>query len=156
LIRPKRGVVRLGAERLFVSPEARRTVGALLDVEDSLEGPTVEAAVSLSLALHGVSRSARDLLASLGLEPFLGRPPRSLSASEERKIALSVALGLSAPALLVLHEPLAAGLERKEIVARLIDRAAQGTVVLSVMASRRDAAELGARPIDFARLTGKG
>jgi ABC-2 type transport system ATP-binding protein len=156
LIRPKRGVVRLNDERPFVSPATRRTVGALLDVEDALEGPTVEAAVALSLALHGVSGSARDLLVSLGLEPFLERRPRSLSASEVRKIAFSIALGLSAPALLVLYEPLAAGLERKVVEARLTDRAVHGAVVLSVMASQRDAAELGARTVEFARVAGKG
>jgi len=156
LIRPRRGVVRLDAERPFANPEVRRKIGALLEVEDPLEGPTVEAAVALSLVLQGVSQSARDLLSPLGLEPLLKRRPASLSASETRKIALSVALGLSAPALLILHEPLAAGLERQRVVSRLTERAAQGAVVLSVMASRRDAAELGARTVEFARLVGKG
>lgn len=156
IVRPKKGTVRLNGQRPFQSPDTRRAIGALLDVEEPFEGSTVEASVSRALAVHRCRESARDVLAPLGLESFLCRPPASLSALEVRSVALSIALGLEAPLLLVLHEPFAAGLVRRDVEARLADHAARGTIVLSIMASVREAAEAGARPVGLRPLPRRG
>lgn len=152
LVRPKKGSVHLNAERPFQSPRARRKIGALFRVEEPLEGPTVDVSVSRALLLHGHHGRARDLFAPFGLESLLLRSPGSLSPLETRTVALALALGVTAPDLLVLYEPFSAGLGRREVDARLTDRAAEGTVVLIVLASLRDAVELRANPIRLSSL----
>jgi ABC-type sulfate/molybdate transport systems ATPase subunit len=147
--RPKRGTVHLGAKRPFQSPETRRRIGALLQIEEPLEGSIVEISVARSLDIHGSVVGARAALASFGAESLLPRPIPSLSPYEARTVALALALALEAPLLLVLHEPFAAGLPRADVQARLASRAAAGAVVLCVMASAREAADVGAELISL-------
>jgi ABC-type sulfate/molybdate transport systems ATPase subunit len=144
IVRPKRGTVHLGANRPFQSPETRRLIGALLQVEERLEGPLVETSVARALGIHGSAVGARAALSSFGAESLLPRSTPSLSPCEARTVALALALALEAPLLLVLHEPFAAGLPREDVQARLASRADGGAVVLCVMASAREAAESGA------------
>lgn len=147
IVRPKRGTVRLDGAQPFLSPETRGRIGALLRVEEPLEGGSVEASVARALHLHRSVTAPRDALTSFGLESLLGRSPADLSPREVRSVALALALSLQAPLLLVLHEPFAAGLSRGDVEARLLEHAEGGTVVLSILASAREAAESGAAPV---------
>lgn len=147
--RPKRGVARLNGNRPFQSPETRRQIGALLQVEECPEGSTVETSVARALGIHHDVGGARAALSSFGIESLLSRTPGSLSPHETRSLALALALALEAPALLVLYEPFAAGLARADVRDRLALRAAGGAVVLSVMASSREAAESGAKLVSL-------
>ncbi|MES3006429.1 MAG: molybdenum ABC transporter ATP-binding protein [Pseudomonadota bacterium] len=85
-----------------------------------------------------------EVIALLGLENFLGRNPATLSGGEKQRVAIARAL-LSAPALLLMDEPLAAlDLHSKEEILPFLDRlfASAGMPVLYVSHSPDEVARL--------------
>ena len=116
LFRPQSGRVVVGGETLldtergiFVPPRARR-IGVVF--QDGRLFPHMSVRANL---LYGWRRikprpgggSIDAVVGLLGLEPLLGRKPRTLSGGERSRVALGRAL-LMAPRALLLDEPLAA------------------------------------------------
>lgn len=143
--RPQRGLVLVDGADPFRSPDVRRKVGSLLADERAPMAPTVGAAVARVLSTRGDSRTAEQVLESGGLGSFSARLPSSLSPREARSLALALALAHPEPALLALHEPLAAGLDPDLVLRALGEHARRGAVVLAVTSSRRDAELLAGR-----------
>lgn len=144
-IRPRRGLVLLDGEEPYRSDAARASLRSLREREALPFGRTVEVAMERALSIRGSARAASDLLGDLGLSNWGKRPAASLSAEETRTVALALALGGEAAALLVLFEPLATGLPNDRVVGEIASRARAGAVVVSVTASVRDAVTLGGR-----------
>jgi molybdate transport system ATP-binding protein len=115
LLDPDEGHVRLdGAtlvdtrERLSL-PAERRRIGYVF--QDSKLFPHFNVAGNLRYGLKRVRDGGQrigfdEVVALLGLEPFLSRRPHQLSGGERQRVALGRAL-LSQPQLLLLDEPLA-------------------------------------------------
>ena len=85
-----------------------------------------------------------EVIALLGLEAFLQRQPGTLSGGEKQRVAIARAL-LSAPALLLMDEPLAAlDMHSKEEILPFLDRlfAGAGIPVLYVSHSPDEVARL--------------
>jgi len=152
LSRPRKGWVRLAGGDPFRHPEQRRRSALLLDPEIPLEGRTLEQSISQALVLRGSRESAREVLASAGIGAWAERQPGSLSPTETRSVALALALSSDGPVLAALAEPFSAGLDRATIVSKLAGWSRAGTIVLCVTASRRDAADLGGRVLELARV----
>jgi molybdate transport system ATP-binding protein len=116
LIRPREGRVMLDGEVLFDSargvcaPAHRRRIGVVF--QDTRLFPHLSVNDNLlfgwrrATAAPPQSEIAR-IVAMLGLEPLLGRRPRTLSGGERSRVALGRAL-LMNPRALLLDEPMAA------------------------------------------------
>lgn len=143
--RPRRGTVRIDSADPFRSPETRRLVASVLEVEAPLEGSSVGDAVAGVLRLRGSVRSAWDVLGEQGLAAWSLRRPDSLSSQERRRLALSLALAIDAPRVVVLVEPLLLSPSRGALAEALAARARRGAVVLCITASARGATDLGGR-----------
>jgi molybdate transport system ATP-binding protein len=115
LVRPRRGMIRVGGEILFDSdswidvPAHRRKIGyvpqhhALFPFHDVAEN------VAFGLPRKDRRRDnpvVKGLLEELGLAHLASSRPRSLSGGERQRVALARALAVS-PKLLVLDEPFA-------------------------------------------------
>lgn len=94
---------------------------------------SVEANLAFPLRLRGVGRAAararaREVAARFGLAERLAQPAPSLSGGEMQRLALARAMA-TAPEVLFADEPCAAldGAATREIEARLMDLAAEGT-----------------------------
>ncbi|HEX4478837.1 MAG TPA: hypothetical protein VH142_27330 [Polyangiaceae bacterium] len=146
-IRPRRGVVLLDGEEPYRSEATRASLRSLREREALPFGRTVEVAMDRALSIRGSARSASDVLGDFGLSNWGKRPTASLSAEEARTVALALALGGEAAALLALFEPLATGLPSDRVATEIASRARAGAVVVSVTASVRDAVTLGGRAL---------
>jgi ABC-2 type transport system ATP-binding protein len=157
--RPRGGRVRLAGADPYRSPALRTRIGALLGLEDPVAGRRVSDGVARALEARGARLRASEALAAVGLAKWEARRVRELALSEHRSVALAIALSVSEPVLLSLHEPLAftSGLSRTRVVEALKARAAAGAIVLAATASARDAVELGGNVsvLDRGRLLGK-
>jgi ABC-type multidrug transport system ATPase subunit len=143
--RPRKGAVRIDGVDPHRSPETRRRIGSLLEVEEPLEGATVGEALDAVLALRGSGRSAWDVLEEHRLGPWLLRQPGGLSAQDRRRLALAVALASDEPRVVVLVEPLSVTPSRSVLADALAERARRGAAVLCITANVRDATDLGGR-----------
>ena len=150
-----RGVVLVQGANPYTSPEVRRQIGSLFAVEDVSELRTVERALAQALLMQGSSKSPASVLEPFGLSGMARRSPSSLSQAETRGVALALALAVDG-GVLALFEPLATSIGRARVVAA-ISAAAQGSCVLVVTASARDAADLGGKtyPLRFGRVGGE-
>lgn len=155
--RPRSGRVLVDGADPYRRPDVRRKIGSLLAEEHVPEVWTVGGAVARVLAARGDDRSMAPLFEAMGLGRFTERRTASLSTRETRMLALALALIHPEPALLSLHEPLAAGLPPELVLLRIREHAARGTVVLAVTSSRRDAELLSgrARVLERGRLLGE-
>lgn len=145
---PRAGRVSVGGADPRRSPDARRRIGSLLEVEELPPGARVADAVRHALALHGAARDPIAALATVGLEAWAARATAKLSDRERRSVALAVALATDRPLLLALSEPLAdvPGIDRRAVLDALVARSTE-CVVLCATASVRDALELGGTTI---------
>lgn len=90
--------------------EIRRRVGLLFqDPDEQLFMPTVLEDVAFAPLCQGLDpdtaqKKAREVLARVGLESAVARPPYRLSAGEKRRAALAAVLAAE-PEILVLDEP---------------------------------------------------
>jgi len=144
-IRPRRGVVLLDGEEPYRNEATRASLRSLREREALPFGRTVEIALDRALSIRGSARQVSEVLGDFGLSNWGKRPTASLSAAEARTVALALALGGEAGALLALFEPLATGLPNDRVAAEIASRARAGAVVVSVTASVRDAVTLGGR-----------
>ncbi len=141
---PRRGTIAVAGQNPRTTPTLRRRIGALLAAEELPPAATVSGIFELLLRARGDRRSAAELLGNADLVAWAARSTDSLSFADRRRIALSIALSIEEPALLVLHEPLvAAGSERARCRDQIAERAARGACVVATTASVRDADELG-------------
>src|SRR5690606_2512216 len=131
LLRPERGSVRLGARCLYDSdrgidvPVHRRRIGLVF--QDARLLPHLSVRSNLLYGHRLASKTSRrigmaQVVALLGLERLLERPPGSLSGGERQRVAIGRAL-LANPELLLMDEPLASldGPRRGEIL-RYVER----------------------------------
>jgi len=107
--RPRSGRVRLEEVDPHQSPEQRRRTAALLAREPLPPAPSVLRAVERVLAARGDSGSPGAVLEASGLGSSASRRPAELDPSEERSLALALALSHPSPHLLALYEPFHAG-----------------------------------------------
>jgi ABC-type thiamine transport system ATPase subunit len=149
--RPRRGTVRLHGKDPYCTPDQRRRIALLRDTEEALSGQTLEAAVSTILSIRGSVQSARAVLGENGLSAWATRCPATLSPAEHRCVAACLALAVENPLLCALVEPLAAGLDRRRVLKKLTRAAEAGAIVLCVVASMRDAADVGGRVLELTR-----
>jgi ABC-type multidrug transport system ATPase subunit len=149
IVAPRRGSLRVGEKSPFVSPQTRRRIGSVLAEDTLAPGRNVERAVATALRLRHDPRDAATILEGLGLVSWLGRTSAELDAAERRSIALALALSVSDPLLIAIHEPLAnfAGVERSLIRDRIMELTASGACVLCTTSSLRDAFELSDMPL---------
>lgn len=111
LVRPDAGRIVVGGQVLFDAasgvslPPERRACGMVF--QDHRLFPHLSVRGNLR---YGMKRGGGDLMqmaAFLGIDPLLGRMPRSLSGGEAQRVALGRAL-LSGPRFLLMDEPLSA------------------------------------------------
>lgn len=141
---PRRGSAQLGSELPASSPQARRVVASLLATESLTGTPDVRSWLGQLSALKGfdTQRSVAELCPALALERSLS----SLSAAEQRQLALAVALGDLGAELLVLHEPLAALQSPfRELALERLRELSERTTVVVATASLDHARQLGGR-----------
>jgi len=125
LLRPERGVVRVGGRTLFDAdaaidvPAERRRAGVVF--QEPRLFPHRRVAANLRYGLRG-STAWDATVAMLDIGHLLDRWPRTLSGGEARRVAIGRAL-LSAPEFLLLDEPLSSlDPDRREEVLRAIER----------------------------------
>ena len=111
LLRPRRGAVRVLGQAIGRRPvaEVAYDVGLVMQQPTHmLFAPTVRAELAAgprALRRHDSAWCAR-LSERFGLNPLLDRPPHTLSAGEQRRLAIAAVLG-SRPQALLLDEPTA-------------------------------------------------
>ncbi len=142
LQRPRRGVVSLDGHAQSASPAGRRRIAALLASEAVSGTGDVRRWLTEIAELRGFAAARALELLPAELEP--GRTLVSLTSSERRKLALCLALGQDDPALVALHEPLAASPSGSTagVLARIHELSASAVVVIAT-ASIADARRLG-------------
>jgi len=131
LVRPERGHVTIGGERLFDKSAGidiaarRRRIGYVF--QDARLFPHLSVRRNL---LFGWQRAGRplsgnqidDVIGLLGLQHLLDRRPGKLSGGEKQRVAIGRAL-LAAPRLLLLDEPLTAlDAPRRDEILRYLER----------------------------------
>jgi len=150
LLRPERGVIRVGGRTLFDAdagidlPPERRRAGVVF--QEPRLFPHRRVAANLRYGLRDAP-AWNGTLEILGIGHLLDRWPRTLSGGEARRVAIGRAL-LSAPAVLLLDEPLSSlDPDRRAEVARAIERV-RDTVrlpILMVTHDMEEAARIGTR-----------
>lgn len=140
---PAQGRVLLGSAAPSRSCALRRQVASLLADEALPPARTVGAALELALRARGDGRSAHSVLDLAGLAGWAVRRPSTLTPRDTRAVALALALSHPRPALLALHEPLAAvgALSQAFILDALTHFS--GAIVLCSASRLEDAARLG-------------
>jgi putative ABC transport system ATP-binding protein len=145
---PDGGVVRVGGERMSRRPEADRarlratSIGVLMQSGNLLEHLSVIENVELAQAVSGNrTRSARELLDSVGLGAKEHSRPSRLSGGGAARAGLAVALA-GGPLVLLADEPTGEvdAANEHAISQVLADIAASGTAVVVVTHSERLAA----------------
>jgi ABC-type nitrate/sulfonate/bicarbonate transport system ATPase subunit len=142
--RARRGRALLDGSELEDDPNARRRVAAVLPTESLLPARRVSDSLELAAALHGETLGAGYVLGRAGLARFGQVPPEHLGPSEQRALALALALSLERSELLLLHDPFAlhALLPKATVIARCRERAQRACVVVTTP-QIQDAIELG-------------
>ncbi len=110
LLRPDRGEIYLGEERMTDLPPERRGIGLVFQNYALWPHMTVYGNLAFGLQLRGVSKGEikkriGDALAMVRLSGFEGRYPRQLSGGQQQRVALARALVIE-PRMLLLDEPL--------------------------------------------------
>lgn len=141
LVAPRRGTVRVGGADPARSPETRARIGLVLMDEPAFFAPTVVQAVRQVLDLRGQQRDPAALLSDHGLGSMASVRPERLDRRMRRRLAWVLALTISEPLVLVVHEPLSLGIDG--VARELSLRAEAGAIVVALTASPRDASELG-------------
>ncbi|MDE1915705.1 MAG: ATP-binding cassette domain-containing protein [Sphingomonadales bacterium] len=142
LLRPDAGRIIVNGQVLFddavnVPPE-HRACGMVFQDHRLFPHLSVNANLRYGMAKGG---DLPGMAAFLGLEPLLGRMPRSLSGGEAQRVALGRAL-LSGARFLLLDEPLSAlDMARKGEIMGLIERI-RGDLGLSILYVSHDPREV--------------
>lgn len=144
-IEPRAGRVRLDGFAPWSHPQTRRRIAASLAAETLLPGRDVASSLTLSLRARGETRSALSVLDDAGLAHFAGKRSSTLTAREQRALALGFALSHREPALLALHDPLSVVsiISEEYLLRTLNERSGRGTIVLCTATRLEDAARLG-------------
>ena len=130
LLRPDRGLIKIGEDTLFSStakidlPPARRRIGYVFQEGRLFPHYSVRGNLGYGMRKdQGKAAIGFDaVVALLGLEPLLARRPGDLSGGEKQRVAIGRAL-LTQPKLLLMDEPLASLDEpRKEEIMPFIER----------------------------------
>ena len=103
LIRPTRGVVRIGGKEVR---GIQRDVALILQDAGLLPWKTVLANAELGLRIQGRRGDVREVLAQLGLAGFEHRYPGELSEGMRRRVGIARALALH-PKVFLMDEPMA-------------------------------------------------
>lgn len=107
--RPDRGRVLLDGTDPYESPASRRGIAALLGSERLPLAPTVAAAVEHVLSARGDDRRGADVLEEASLRAWSTRRPTDLDATEQRALALALALSHRHARLVALTDPFRVG-----------------------------------------------
>jgi ABC-type thiamine transport system ATPase subunit len=107
--RPNHGTVRLDGADPYGNPALRKEIAALLGSERLPLATTVAAAVDRVLATRGDDRRAATVLAEAGLSSWSARKPADLDPTEQRAVALALALAHRRARLLALTDPFRVG-----------------------------------------------
>jgi ABC-type multidrug transport system ATPase subunit len=156
VLRPRRGRVLVDGLQPYRNPALRARIGSLLASERLTGSVTVAEHLARVLGARAGGGDAMSVLAPFHLEHWASRGVETLSPAETRTLALGLALVHNGARLLVLHEPLLAGLPPDQVIRTIEERARAGVLVLSSTSSFRDATLLSAhvRVLDRGRLAG--
>jgi energy-coupling factor transporter ATP-binding protein EcfA2 len=125
----RRGRLRLDGLEPGTSPACRRRIASLL--ADERDAPCGDVRAWLRAPAEALGVSAQALLEGCSVRPE--RALVSLSAAEWRELACAVALAHPDPALVVLHEPLAAGApgDSTRLLGRIAELARRSVVLIT-------------------------
>lgn len=156
VLRPRRGRVLLDGVQPYRNPALRARIGSLLASESLTGSGTVAEHLARVLGARASGGDAMSALAPFDLGHWVSRRIETLSPAETRTLALGLALVHTSARLLVLHEPLLAGLPPEQVIRTIEARARAGVLVLVSTSSFRDATLLSAhvRVLDRGRLAG--
>lgn len=139
----RRGRLRVDGKNPHDTPQLRARIGSVLKEERWCDTGTVLQQASLALELRAEKGNADTLLDEAGLGSMKSRSAHSLTPSESRGLALTLALAIEAPLMICLYEPLAYVAEVKQSwVLDRLRRLSATTCVLCTTTSARDAAFL--------------
>lgn len=152
MLKPLRGRVLLGSEEPGNTPELRARIGSLLQSEPEFrDAAPVRAYLTRILALRirvdGSEGPAPDPENMPYVTELLDRPLLSLTGRERRQVALSLALSVPRPLLLVLNDPLR-DLDTDlgaNLLGALGTFAEEGAIVACVVPTERAARQLSER-----------
>ena len=111
-LKPDRGRITVGGSDVSALPPHTRNLGIVFQSYALFSHMSVIDNVAYPLKVRGVAAAERAeragvVLASVGLEAFADRAPRSLSGGQQQRVALARAI-VFGPAALLLDEPLSA------------------------------------------------
>ncbi len=141
---PHSGELTIAGARPASSPAVRCRIGALVDEPLLPDVGRVRDLLVFARMLRGTEAPREEWYEPLHLAELDTTPLADLNRPQRRTVALALALAVSAPLLVVLHEPLCDLLHAQRDALRTVlhKRAAQGACVLILTASVRDASSL--------------